>query len=206
MDTRAIEGSGIGEVNSKAPKNWDQIKVPGLHPSMSVSDLMNHIEHCISEQRTSGNQPLSEEGTDCRDLLEDIAQYLLSDTQLSTSSDEKSLMSRVNSLCCLLQKEPGTAQNTQVIGESSDGRPDDVNNKDVQINNTFESMHDNDGMRDDIKPLEGDDTKDVSSSKPTTGMSRKDSFGELLLHLPRIASLPKFLFNISEDDGESQAR
>ncbi|KAJ4709526.1 ATP-dependent DNA helicase [Melia azedarach] len=59
MDTRAIEGSGIGEVNSKAPKNWDQIKVPGLHPSMSVSDLMNHIEHCISEQRTSGNQPPS---------------------------------------------------------------------------------------------------------------------------------------------------
>lgn len=197
-------GSGICEVDSKGPKNWDQIKLPGIHPSMSMSDLMNHIGHCISEQMTSGNQPLSEEGSDCREILEDIAQYLLSDTQLTAASDEKSLMSRVNSLCCLLQKDPGTAQNLQVSGESSDGRPDDGNGNNAQLNNIFELMPDN-RPRGDIKAPEGD-TKDVSGSKPTTGMSRKDSFGELLLHLPRIASLPKFLFNISEDDSESQAR
>ncbi|KAJ0089881.1 hypothetical protein Patl1_14492 [Pistacia atlantica] len=114
-------GSGTCEVNSKGTRNWDQIKVPGLHPSMSMSDFMNHIENCLSDQITFGNQP--EEGTDCRDLLEDIAQYLLSDTQSTAASDEKSLMSRVNSLCCLLQKEPGAAQNFQANGESSDARP-----------------------------------------------------------------------------------
>ncbi|KAL5840110.1 hypothetical protein ACOSQ4_012718 [Xanthoceras sorbifolium] len=206
MDTRAIEfeGSGICEVDSKGTKNWDQIKLPGIHPSMSMSDLMNHIGHCISEQITSGNQPMSEEGPGCREILEDIAQYLLSDTQLTAASDEKSLMSRVNSLCCLLQKEPSTAQNLQVNGESSGGRPDGGNGSNAQLNNTFELMPDN-RTRGDIKAPEGD-AKDVSGSKPTTGMSRKDSFGELLLHLPRIASLPKFLFNISEDDGENHAR
>ncbi|KAK1549441.1 hypothetical protein Q3G72_002180 [Acer saccharum] len=202
MDSRAIEGSGICEVDSKGTKNWDQIKLPGIHPSMSMSDLMNHIGHCISEQMTSGNQPLSKEGPDCHEILEDIAQYLLSDTQLTTASDEKSLMSRVNSLCCLLQKEPGTAQNLQVNGETSDGRLDDGIGSNAQLNNTFELMPDN-RTRADIKAPECD-TKDVNSSKPTAGMSRKDSFGELLLHLPRIASLPKFLFNISEEDGEGQ--
>lgn len=207
MDNRAIEWSGIGEVNSKAPRNWDKIKVRGLHPSMSMSDLMNHIGNCISEQMTSGNQPLSEEGSDYRKFL-DIAQCLFSDTQAAADDgvdDEKFLMSRVNSLYCLLQMDqPDVGQNSQVIGETSDGRPDDVNGKSVQLN-TMESTHDN-KMRDNIKPSEGDNAKDVSGSKPTTGMSRKDSFGELLLHLPRITSLPKFLFNISEEDGDSQAR
>ncbi|KAJ0089882.1 hypothetical protein Patl1_14493 [Pistacia atlantica] len=50
------------------------------------------------------------------------------------------------------------------------------------------------------------DPKDFSGGKPATGMSRKDSLGEMLLHLPRITSLPKFLFNISEEDSETQSR
>ncbi|XP_031253237.1 uncharacterized protein LOC116111182 [Pistacia vera] len=203
MDTCAIEGSGTCEVNSKGTRNWDQIKVPGLHPSMSMSDFMNHIENCLSDQITFGNQP--EEGTDCRDLLEDIAQYLLSDTQQSTAaSDEKSLMSRVNSLCCLLQKEPGAAQNFQANGESSDARPNDENGKNVQLHISPEPLHDNkNGV--EMKAPEVD-PKDFSGGKPATGMSRKDSLGELLLHLPRITSLPKFLFNISEEDSETQSR
>ncbi|KAG5243711.1 Pre-rRNA-processing protein [Salix suchowensis] len=119
MDTLAIEGSGICEaVDSKASRNWDQIKVPGLHHSMSMTDLMNHIGNCISEQMTLGNQPFSADGPECRDILEDITQCLLSDTQQTTSSDEKRIMARVNSLCCLLQKDPASTQNLQVNGES----------------------------------------------------------------------------------------
>ncbi|XWS73130.1 hypothetical protein CRYUN_Cryun02cG0098800 [Craigia yunnanensis] len=194
-------GSGVCEaVDSRGPRNWDQIKVPGLHPSMSMSDLMNRIGHCLSEQMTSGN-PSSENITDYQEMLEEIAQYLLSDTQFTTASDEKSLMSRVNSLCCLLQKDTTTGTNSQVNGENYDG-PDD--GKDVQLNKTHESGF-NITAKDDVKTFEGD-TKEVSSSKQAPGMSRKDSFGELLLHLPRIASLPQFLFNISEEDRESQAR
>ncbi|KAF2310156.1 hypothetical protein GH714_006923 [Hevea brasiliensis] len=198
MDTRAIEGSGICEaVDSKGPRNWDQIKVPGLHSSVSMSDLMNHIGNCISEQMTSGNPPFSTDGSECQDILEDIAQYLLSDTQLTTSSDEKRLMARVNSLCCLLQKDPASTQNLQVNNEGCIG--ESGNGKGVQLNSTNELLQENKSKADTKDPEMN--MKDVSGSKQAPGMSRKDSFGELLLHLPRIASLPKFLFNISEEDG-----
>ncbi|XVF47868.1 hypothetical protein PTKIN_Ptkin03bG0145000 [Pterospermum kingtungense] len=201
MDSHADEGSGVCEaVDSKGPKNWDQKKLHGLDPSMSMSDLMSHIGHRLSEQMTSGN-PSSESRPDCQEMLEEITQYLLSDTQLTIASDEKSLMSRVNSLCCLLQKDTTTGTSSQATGENYDGLDDD---KDVQLNKTHESGF-NITVKSDVKAFEGD-TKEVSGSKQAPGMSRKDSFGELLLHLPRIASLPKFLFNISEENGESQAR
>lgn len=47
----------------------------------------------------------------------------------------------------------------------------------------------NRAAKSEVKSLEGD-TKEVSSSKQGLGMSRNYSFGELMLHLPRIASLP----------------
>ncbi|KAH7546133.1 uncharacterized protein LOC107426267 isoform X1 [Ziziphus jujuba] len=196
MDSRAIEGNGSSEaVDSKGPKNWDQIKVPGLHPSMSMSDLMSRIGNCISEQMTSGNPPSADQQSEYQDMLEDIAQYLLNDNQATTDSDEKSLMTRVNSLCCLLQKDPVTGQQSQFDGESCTEGPD--GGKDVQLNNTSEST-----VKPDAKAPE-EDAKDVLGGRQAPpGMSRKDSFGELLLHLPRIASLPKFLFNISEEDDD----
>ncbi|KAI3423765.1 uncharacterized protein J3R85_010765 [Psidium guajava] len=188
MDARVIEGNGNGEgVEMKANRNWDQMKVPGLHPSMSMSDLMNHIGHCITEQMGSGSS--SDDGLGCQEILEDIAQYLLNDTQSTTASDEKSLMARVNSLCCLLQKDSTTVQNL-AGGESCEEKANDV--KDATPSGV------NSNTLANVKSLEDD-------SKPA-GMSRKDSFGELLLHLPRIASLPKFLFNISEEDSDSTSR
>ncbi|KAK8695287.1 hypothetical protein V6N13_000453 [Hibiscus sabdariffa] len=190
MDSHATEGSGVCDaVGSKRPRNWDQIKVPGLHPSISMNDLMNHIEQCLSEQMTF-RYPFSENRPpDSQEMLEEIAQYLLSDTQFTTTSDEKSLMSRVNSLCCLLQKDGTTGTNSQAKEENCD----ELDGKKFQLNRT---------ARGEVKDSEGD-TEEVSRGKQTLGMSRKDSFGELLLHLPRIASLPKFLFNISEDGERS---
>ncbi|KAF8033728.1 hypothetical protein BT93_C0094 [Corymbia citriodora subsp. variegata] len=187
MDARVIEGNGNHDgLEIKAIRNWDQIKVPGLHPSMSMSDLMNHIGNCITEQMGSGSS--DDDGSGCQEILEDIAQYLLSDTQSATASDEKSLMARVNSLCCLLQKDTTTVQNL-AGGESCEEKAKDV--KDAASsgfnNNPLANVK---APEEDIKPA---------------GMSRKDSFGELLLHLPRIASLPKFLFNISEEDSDSNS-
>ncbi|MED6107324.1 hypothetical protein PIB30_012976 [Stylosanthes scabra] len=195
MDCRAIEGSSSSEAESKAPRNWDEIKVPGLRPSMSVSDFLGHIEQCLSEQITS--EP------EYQEMLEDIAQYLLSDNQATGTgaSDEKSLMTRVNSLCCLLQKDPPAVQDSNEHETVVEG-PD--RGKGIQLGHTHETMQD-DESRIDVK-AEEQDSRDVSSSKQAPGMSRKDSFGELLLHLPRIASLPKFLFNISEEDSDSQGR
>ncbi|KAK8604847.1 hypothetical protein V6N13_082315 [Hibiscus sabdariffa] len=202
IDSRGIEGSGVCEaVDSKGPRNWDQIKVPGLHPSMSMSDLMNHIGHRLSEHMTS-EDPSSQNRPDCQEMLEDITQYLLSDTQFTTASDEKSLMSRVNSLCCLLQKDGTTGTSSQANGENYNG-PEDGKD-DAQLSK-IHGFGFNITGKDDGKAFEGE-TKEVISSRQAPGMSRKDSFSDLLLHLPRIASLPKFLFNISEEDGERQAR
>ncbi|KAJ8768005.1 hypothetical protein K2173_020945 [Erythroxylum novogranatense] len=184
-----VSGSGNCEaVNSRGQRDWNQIKVPGLHPSVSMTDLMNHIENCISGRVTSGNPPFSVDASECQVMLEDVAQYLLSDTQLTMSSDEKRLMSRVNSLCCLLQNDSSANQNLQHNDESCVDES--------QVFDTNELYHEKpDGI-----------AKEVSVSKQAPGMSRKDSFGELMLHLPRIASLPSMFFNVSEEDCGGQGR
>ncbi|XP_054820195.1 uncharacterized protein LOC129319221 [Prosopis cineraria] len=195
-------GSGSSETDSKHPGNLDQIIFPGLHPSMSMSDFMNHIEQCLSEQITSKNPTFSIGRPEYKDILEDITQQLLNDNQVTADSDEKSLMSRVNSLCCLLQKDPSVLQNSNITDAST--AQGSQGGSDIQLNHTLVSTRDNESTT--YVKVSEEDTKDVCDGKQATSMSRKDSFGDLLLHLPRIASLPKFLFNISEEDGDSQAR
>ncbi|KAH7674927.1 hypothetical protein IHE45_08G104700 [Dioscorea alata] len=167
MDTRAIEDNACSEPDDLKDRfRWDQLKVPGLNPSMSMRDLANHLEQCISEQMISGDPGIS---LPSKGMLEELTQYLLSDTQGSSASDELSLMSRVNSLCCLLQKDGPTAQNFQTSGGSHES-------------------------------LDEDGPQAERSEAKQQSISRKESFGDLLLHLPRIASMPQFLFNISEED------
>lgn len=184
MDHHAFEEISSGGNQRLNIANWDQIKFPGIRPSMSMSDLVNHIGHCISEQITSSNPVLSRDGG--KEIFEEITHYLLSDSQLLTATDEQTLMTRVNSLCCLLQ-DPETMQNLQAktsggLQAANEGEPKDMG--------THFSTAENEPS---------------SSCKQAPGMSRKDSVGELLLNLPRIASLPQFLFNGSEDNG-NQAR
>ncbi|GAB4850570.1 hypothetical protein Ancab_029878 [Ancistrocladus abbreviatus] len=180
-----IEGdadSGIKETDGQRLLN--QIGLPGLQKSMSVSDLVSHIGQRISEQSGDDVQKNS--------ILEEIAQYLLNDSQLMPVSDEKSVMSRVNSLCCLLQRDP-SIQNLQVLfsenaSESTRGDETTIGHKAVE----------------EVAIPEGE-TAVGNGCKHPPAMSRKDSIGDLLLNLPRIASLPQFLFNVSEDAG-NQAR
>nr|KYP51450.1 hypothetical protein KK1_026736 [Cajanus cajan] len=174
-------GSPSSETDFKGTRIWDQIKMPGLRPSMSVSDFIGHIEHCLSEQTTSGNPSFCGGRLGYQEMLEGIAQHLLNDNQVITS-DEKSLMSRVNSLCCLLQRDPRDK-------ESAVEGPDD--GKNIQPSHVIESRQNN-KIKMDVKPAE-EDFRDVSGGKQALGMSKKDSFGELLLHLPRIASLSNFV-------------
>ncbi|XP_077238172.1 uncharacterized protein LOC143879597 isoform X2 [Tasmannia lanceolata] len=203
MDSRAIEENGNSEMEElKEPGYWDQIEVPALHASMSMSDLVNHIGHCISEQMTSGNSLFSCDTSRGKDMLDEITQYLLSDSQLTLPSDEQStmsqsLMSRVNSLCCLLQKDAPTVQNLQLKTE--------VNGLGVEdgTNDHLNSMCDDKGVG-DIQASKWE-FSDLSGCKQPPAMSRNESIGDLLLHLPRIASLPQFLFNFSEDI-DKQAR
>lgn len=139
--------------NTQIPYNIqalsNQFKVPGLRPSMSRSEIMNHISHHIYRQLngSSQNQPnTSNEDGPIKAQFEELAQHLLADSQNPTAAtDEKYLMSRVNSLCSLIQK-------------------DEHENRDVVRNNTDSKA--------DLKPT--------------------DSFGDLLMSLPRIASYPHF--------------
>lgn len=156
-----------------------QNKVPGLRSSMSVSDLVNHLEDRISKQGPSDDPTLSSEEWESLQVLEDINRCLFSDIQNMPDSDEKLLMSRVNSLCCLLQKDTGVGSNVQSI-ESNNFAASTSGNK---YEEKYSILHDH-------------ESNDIHSHDRSALMSRKDSIGDMLLNLPRIDSLPQFLFNI----------
>lgn len=113
MDTRAIQDISRDMEQLKGLGNLDQLRVPGLHPSMSMKDLVSHFEQRFSEQGTSEVINLSSDERQSLEILEEISRCLFSDTQNMPASDEKSLMTRVNSLCCLLQKDPATAHKSE---------------------------------------------------------------------------------------------
>ncbi|KAL3655129.1 hypothetical protein CASFOL_000915 [Castilleja foliolosa] len=170
-----IKNSKIDQL--KELSNWDQIMVPGIRSSMSMSDLVSHLENRISVQRTSNNPTLSSTEWHRLQVLDDINRCLFSDVQnLQNSDEEKSLMSRVNSLCCLLQKDNAAPFESENRLDSSLKRESELK----------------------VENILNDENED-------NAITRKDSVGDLLLNLPRIASLPQFLFNISEDF-ESHAR
>uniref|UniRef100_A0A5B7AXX1 TRF2/HOY1 PH-like domain-containing protein n=1 Tax=Davidia involucrata TaxID=16924 RepID=A0A5B7AXX1_DAVIN len=203
MDTHAIEEIRISRAEELMRlSNQDQIKVPGLHPLMSMSDLVSHIEHRISEQRTSNNFILSSEERQSLEMLE-ISRCLFSDSQHASTSDEQCIMSRVNSLCCLLQKDPLAIQNLQVKSDSGPD-PDAMDDKRIGEPNSISASTGESKVAEDFPSPEGE-SGNVSGCKQAPAMSRKDSVGDLLLNLPRIASLPQFLFNIWEDS-DNQAR
>lgn len=180
--------------------NLDQIKVPGLHPSMSMTDIVSHIEHCISEQMTSGNPTFAGDSQQSRLILEEITRYLFNDSQaqVTAASDEKFLMSRVNSLCCLLQKDPSTSSTAEVTNVRTDLSVGTNGGGEVgESNLNLELSCKSNVMESKGQQHEPSTRKQVSGS----GIPRKESVGDLLLNLPRIASLPQFLFPMSEDSG-----
>uniref|UniRef100_A0A7C9E191 TRF2/HOY1 PH-like domain-containing protein n=1 Tax=Opuntia streptacantha TaxID=393608 RepID=A0A7C9E191_OPUST len=188
MDMRIIEGSASCESGKLgSSKSFEQLIMQGLRPSMSMTDLVNHLGNCISEQTSIDNLSFTEEGSESRKVLEAVAQHLLSDFQFTPCSDEKSLMSRVNSLCSLLQKDGTPFQSSNKSEGINDVKPDCFNPKSDQATRVSEIIPSEEG------------SGDAPNCKQTSGMPRIDSCGDLLLHLPRIASLPKFLFDISED-------
>ncbi|XP_057767763.1 uncharacterized protein LOC130988032 isoform X2 [Salvia miltiorrhiza] len=194
-----IKNSRIDQL--KEFSNWDQIKAPGLNSSMSMSDLVSHLENRILEQGTSDNPTLSSEEWESLQILDGIKRCLFSETQHLPASDEKSLMSRVDSLCCLLQKDaPAGSSSVQLKRD---------NNLNLSLMQKGDESSSDGSLSTEKKAgvgnVHNEEPEDVSGPNQASSMSRKDSVGELLLNLPRIASLPQFLFNISEDY-ENQAR
>ncbi|CAO2040386.1 unnamed protein product [Urochloa humidicola] len=173
---------------SQEPKNcnqWNQLKVPGLRASISVEDLVNHLGNRIGEQRNAGDHPLANNEEQSKEVLEGLVQYLFSDIQGPPASDDKYLMARVDSLYSLLEKD--TAPSTIPKPECSDGGNIGI----IQL--------DSDGSDEE---LNSSPARNTGEGKERPAISRKDSFGELLLNLPRIASIPQFLFHIPEDSDQ----
>ncbi|CAN4100162.1 unnamed protein product [Withania somnifera] len=182
----------------KGLSNLNQLRVPGIHPSLSTSDLVSQLELRISEQKTSKVANRTSDEGESLEILKEISKSLLSDTQNVSASDEQSLMSRVNSLCCLLQQDPATAQKSENCGDVASGerRVDEINFISPVLL----------GRRVEVDPSTlQDESNDLSGCKPASTMSRKDSFSDLLLNLPRVASLPHFLF-MCDDSAGNQAR
>lgn len=188
-----VDGCAVEEIG-KAQKLCSQIKVPGFHSSMSVSDLVSHIGNCITERRAAGDPLLSAEELQSTDVMEDLTRYLFSDSQVS-ASDEQAFLSRVNSLCSLLQKDDSTAGHLQTTEKHND--------MDMQ----------NDRQNDSTAPARevaiteercgsGAEPKNESTRPKRQVMLRNESVGELLLNLPKIASLPHILL----EDFKNQSR
>ncbi|CAA0821109.1 Unknown protein [Striga hermonthica] len=177
-----MDAQVVNERDYEGRKNSESLKVPGLRPSISMSDFMNQLENHITEQMTSRNLP-SAKASECQAMLDNIAQDLLNDTQCLTGLDERSLMKKVNSLCNLLQVQDPAREAEVLCGPGS-----------VE-NDCFALVSDS-----------TDDTVETTSEgsvEASHAMPRRDSLGDLLVHLPQIASLPKFpnlLFGIDEDD------
>ncbi|XP_020687278.1 uncharacterized protein LOC110103071 isoform X1 [Dendrobium catenatum] len=177
--------SGIYRENtslSNQPVQLEQLKVPELKASMSKDDLVSHLEHCISEQMASGNPVFSADCLLNKETLEEWADYFLTDSQ-SFDFDENSLLSKVNSLNRLLQKDPS---NENLQSASIAGMEDRQ-----------------DFIEDDSKQLQ---RKKVFDDPQPCGISRKDSIGDFLMNFPRIGSIPQYLHLFSiEEDNDNQA-
>ncbi|XP_042376056.1 uncharacterized protein LOC121969846 isoform X1 [Zingiber officinale] len=169
--------NAVGSEVTNLQNSWDQLKASGLKPSMSVSDFVSQLEQCISEQITSGNPHLSGATAPAKVMLEELVQHLFSDSQVP-ASDENCVMTKVNSFCSLLQKDVGVVQSQQMKGASTSACAGVLHNDSLEHTSVQEDI----------------------GTKNATGMPRRDSFGELLMHLPRIASLRQFLFDIAEED------
>ncbi|KAL2624858.1 hypothetical protein AAZV13_07G019100 [Glycine max] len=186
-----------GAETLKFLSNLDQIKLPGLHPSMSMDDLVSHIGHCISEQMGSDNPNFAGDNQYSRSILEEFTQYLFNDSQHATTSDEQRVMSKVNSLYCLLQKDPSTAEDTNTMTRNGNGLDADEGGKVGVSNSNITEL--SQPCKTKVSDLEVQADDASGCKQGGTGMSRKESAGDLLLNLPRVASLPQFLFNMSED-------
>ncbi|KAM3274401.1 hypothetical protein ACQJBY_043479 [Aegilops geniculata] len=188
------DGSSVGEPHTSI-LSWNGFKLPGIQRSMSKSEIANHIGHHIYRHMYSGDLPAADggAGTSGKLAIDGITRYLLNDSQILDSgndstgklafdemtrqllndsqitiaADERMLMSRVNSLCSLIQRDSGTGQVNS--GVHSDN------------NEIYERK-----PQAYAPPVEGDSG---NGSLPP----RQEPFGDLLTHLPRISSFPHFL-------------
>nr|XP_043623967.1 uncharacterized protein LOC122595626 isoform X2 [Erigeron canadensis] len=95
------------QLATKGSNKIRQVNTPSLSRNVSISSLLNHIGHRISEKKPSPVSPFSENvsvGVNQDNMLENINSDILP-SEPTRASDDESLMSRINSLCNLLQDD-----------------------------------------------------------------------------------------------------
>ncbi|XP_057867827.2 uncharacterized protein LOC131075054 isoform X1 [Cryptomeria japonica] len=218
MDSRAIEDHGSSdndELNMKRSQQCEQLRLTeslnGLLDqgsgllSTSMSNLVSQIGiHFQEQQRHSCSSGSAGEDTwsSNKRMLDEIAQHLLSDSLLSATSDEQSIIARVNSMCCLLQKDVSTEHLSETTPLKVKAPVTDFNFGKC-TNEEPEFVDDMDDVRSTL-PRSGGLVPHVVENNSTdsncqTVIPRKESSGDLLLHLPRVASLPQFFIHSSDE-------
>ncbi|XP_038718566.1 uncharacterized protein LOC120011513 [Tripterygium wilfordii] len=215
-----------GTEESNLLRHPDQIQMSESHQSVEMNDPVSVIGNCISEQKSSGNPAPLLGNSQCRPFLEKVTHLLLGDSQLMSTSDEQSVMSKANSFCSLLQMDPGTTQISIPAEQSATLRINSLCfplQKDPTVAENLESkvrtvqdaqIDENKNLRDtqSVNESAGEDKisrdfpSQVSDDMQGGAMSREDSIEELLHNLPRIASLQEFLFDITEESNTAVAQ
>nr|XP_043629764.1 uncharacterized protein LOC122601053 [Erigeron canadensis] len=232
--SREVHSSSSGmSTEMEGQKDIEQLNAPRLKPTLSISDFINYVGNNLSEQRNLpfSDSVLSQEIP--KDMLENISEILLGDSQLTTASDEKTLMSRVNSLCCLLQDRQKGHQDGNVLSThdhnlslQQEKNGSSTSDSIIMPGNTIQdgastslsAKLPQDYLNDSSTPgssqiaqQDGNASSNLESNpisetgtpldgpNQESGLSRNDSYADLVHHLPRITSLPRFLFDISEN-------
>ncbi|XP_045792178.1 uncharacterized protein LOC123886958 [Trifolium pratense] len=147
--------------DSRGPSNLDQIKQP--------------------EEIMDSENPSFYVEMDVRILLDDVEHDLLSDDIVVTiASNDSSLISKVKSFGNVLDLDVVEVLNPPDIGHEEN----------IELGDDLESNEGNE-IKMDIEAAAEEDSRDVYGGNPTSGMSRHDSYLDVVNHLRKIASLPK---------------
>uniref|UniRef100_A0ACD5ZAW1 Uncharacterized protein n=1 Tax=Avena sativa TaxID=4498 RepID=A0ACD5ZAW1_AVESA len=146
--------------------NLCKLTVSRLRSSMSMEDMLNHIDNCRTSQRAAGNPQLPNVEVTSKVLVE-LAERLWSDTYVPPSVDEKYLMARENSLGCLLDKD--TAPSTDVIDKELGSAPaertaDGIRSPIISRNNSFADLLENLPRIESVSQLFFDIEEDLENS------------------------------------------
>lgn len=170
-NAQTVEGNAFSEMQYLSNPNFSgQYNVHRLQGSVRPDSLVNQMNHGISEQTASCGSSSDNE------KLGYLSQCLLDDAQdVQGACDEKSVVSTIDFLRCLIQEHPASTAETA----NSDGMS--------TVNNSYGTNE------------VPNSSSEAGDDGPPTAISREESHGDLLTQIPRVASMPQIFRFTSED-------
>ncbi|XP_020090324.1 uncharacterized protein LOC109711597 [Ananas comosus] len=175
-NTQTVAGNAFSEMQYLLNPNFSgQYNVHRLQGSVRPDSFVNQMNHGISEQ-TASCGPSSD-----NEMLGYLIQCLLDDTHdVQGAYDEKSVVSTIDFLHCLIQEHPASTAETA----NSDGTS--------TVNNSYGTNE------------VPNSSSDAGDDGPPTAISREEeSHGDLLTQIPRVASMPQ-IFRLTSEDSDNR--